>query len=323
MADRDCYEVLGVARDATAEQIKKAYRSLARKYHPDVNPGNKQAEEQFKEAQNAYDILSDSEKRAQYDRYGHAAFEGFGPAGPRSGAAAWTAQQAGPGFETIDFSQFFGPGAAQPGAEESGGIFEDLLGRIRGGGRGRRAGVQQGRSIEARLQIPFVTAVRGGETTIELQRESGPSETLVVKIPPGTTPGSRLRVRGRGEPGERGAPPGDLTILVEVETHPYFQREGRNLVVEAPITVAEAVLGAKIDVPTLDGLKTLTVPPASSSGLKLRLRGKGVPGVGGKSDGDLLVLLKVVVPKSVDDDSRRLILEFQSRNPSDPRRGLW
>ncbi len=148
-------------------------------------------------------------------------------------------------------------------------------------------------------------------------------ETQVVKIPPGIESGAKLRLRGQGEASERGAPRGDLTIHVAVEPHPYFTREGRNLLVDVPITVAEAVLGARVDVPTLEGKKSLTIPPGSSSGQKLRLRGQGVPASGDKPEGDLFLVLKIIVPKSVDETSQRLIREFDERNPLNPRAGLW
>jgi curved DNA-binding protein len=327
MPERDYYEVLGVARDATPEAIKKAYRGLARKYHPDVNPGDKTAESSFKEVQQAYDILSDKDKRANYDRYGNAAFEGMAAAGPRSGASDFSYRFGEPGFETVDFSQFFGPMGARGAhtAEEDttaggAGIFEDLLGRMRTGRSGRS---RTGREMESQLTIPFLTAVRGGETTIEIQRGEGKPESLVVKIPPGIDTGAKLRLKGRGEPGPKGAPAGDLTIHITVEPHPYFHRDGRNLQVEFPVTVSEAILGAKIDVPTLDGLKSLTVPAGSSSGQKLRLKGQGVPASGGKPAGDLFVILKIVVPKAIDEASRKLIEEFARRNSYNPRAGLW
>lgn len=321
MPDRDYYDVLGVARDATADQIKKAYRKLARQHHPDLNPDNKaKAEAQFKQVQQAYDILSDAEKRARYDRFGHAAFEGVGAAGPRSAAADWAAGQGHPDFSNFDFSQFFGPGGAAEGPEE-GGIFEDLLGRVRGGRRPR--GPRAGRSMEASLTIPFLTAVLGGDTTVAISRDSGRAESLVVKIPPGIEPGAKLRLRGQGQPGEQGAPAGDLTVVVDVEPHPYFRREGRDLTVEVPIGLGEAVLGAKVEVPTPTGLKVLPIPPGSSSGQRLRLRGQGVPASGSKPEGDLFVLLKVVVPRSVDEESRQLIEQFAARNPQNPRAGLW
>jgi curved DNA-binding protein len=324
MPERDYYEVLGVARDATPEAIKKAYRGLARKYHPDVNPGDKSAESKFKEVQQAYDILSDPEKRQRYDRYGDAGFEGMA-AGPRTGASNFTFRFGEPGYENIDFSQFFGNmgggGAAVDEEEHAGaGLFEDLLGRMRTGGRPSRP--RTGRAMEAHLTIPFLTAVGGGETTIEVQRGEGRTETLVVKIPPGVETGSKLRLKGRGEPGAKGAPAGDLTIIITVEPHPYFRREGRDLLVDVPVTVGEAILGAKVDVPTTDGQKSLTIPAGSSSGLKLRLKGQGVPASGGKPAGDLFVVLKVVVPKGVDAESRHLIEEFSRRNPYNPRAGL-
>jgi DnaJ-class molecular chaperone len=323
MAERDFYEVLGVAKDATPEAIKKAYRSLARKYHPDVNQGDKKAEAKFKEAQAAYDVLSDAQKRSMYDQFGRAGLEGMMAAGPRPGGSPWTQRGAGPGAETIDFSEFFGPGAGTAGMEGGGGIFEELLGRMRGSRRhGAGSGPRAGRNLEARLSIPFLTAVRGGETTIEIERDHK-RESLVVKVPPGIESGAKLRLRGQGEPGEAGAPNGDLTIEITVEPHPYFTREGRDLTVRVPITVPEALLGARIDVPSLDGMKSVTVPPGSSSGRKLRLRGQGLPATGDKREGDLFVILEIVVPRTTDDESKRLIREFGEHNPLRPREGLW
>ena len=213
MADRDYYEVLGVARDATAEQIKKAYRALARKHHPDANPGDKTAEAKFKEVQNAYDILSDPEKKARFDQFGHAAFEGGGPFGPRSGARSGRPGRAGrAGFENIDLSSFFGPeagGGPASGAEER--RRRDLRrdhqpdARRRRGGRRRPAAREPG-VAEASLTIPFLTAVRGGETTIELEREGGRRETKVVKIPAGLDSGAKIRLRGQGDPSRPGRP---------------------------------------------------------------------------------------------------------------------
>jgi curved DNA-binding protein len=330
MPDRDYYEILGVAKDATPEQIKKAYRSLARQHHPDVNPGDKKAEAKFKEAQGAYDVLSEPEKRALYDRYGRAAFESMGAAGPNARAPGGSARHAGPGGQVFDFSEFFGPGfqheggTVGEGGETEGGFLDDLLGQFRGTRGGRRSRPRRrGRSIEAYLSIPFETAVKGGETTIEIQRSDGSHERLAVKIPPGTEPGARLRLRGQGEKNESDQEPGDLMITVVVDPHPFFTREGRDLFVEVPVTVAEAILGAKVDVPTLNGLKTLTIPPGTSSGQKLRLRGQGVPAVRDKPAGDLFVVIKIIVPKSVDDRSKALIKEFAERNPYNPREELW
>lgn len=333
MPDRDYYEVLGIARDASPEKIKKAYRALARQHHPDVNPGNKEAERLFKEAQQAYDVLGDPEKRKVYDRIGHAAFQSVGSAGPRAGATNWSHEQAGADAEFIDFSQFFGPDAnvrftqgGPTGAEggDTSGIFEELFGRMRTGSRptGRRA-PSAPPVTEASLTVPFLTAVRGGKTTIELTRQGDRHETLDVTIPPGTSSGAKLRLRGQGDSHDPQGPAADLIIHVAVEPHAYFRRDGQNLQVELPISIAEAVNGARIEVPTLDGLKTLPIPPGSSSGQKLRLRGQGVPASGQKPAGDLLVQLKIVVPRSVDEESQRLIREFDERNPSRPRQGLW
>ncbi|WP_145273055.1 DnaJ C-terminal domain-containing protein [Tautonia plasticadhaerens] len=331
MPQRDFYEVLGVDRGASAEELKRSYRSLARKHHPDLNPDDKTAAEQrFKEVQEAYDVLSEPEKRKLYDLYGHAAFQGAA-AGPRAGGAEWSARQ-GSGFEDVDFSQFFGGGAGvHPGAgsaegfDVGGGLFEEILGRVRGGRRGGRAGGHRagGGDVESSLRIPFLTAVTGGEQPIVVSRPDGSAETLNVKIPPGVADGSKIRLKGKGNPGFGGGPAGSLVITVQVDPHPYFRREGRDLLVDLPISVGEAILGARVDCPTLAGMKTLTIPAGSSTGQKLRLKGQGVPARGEAPAGDLFAVLKVVVPKSVDEESRRLIEQFADRNPSDPRRGLW
>lgn len=326
MPDRDYYEVLGVGRDAAPDAVKKAYRKLARQYHPDVNPGDKSAEKKFKEVQQAYDVLSDQEKRAMYDRYGAAGFEGMGAAGPRTSASEWSARFGDAGQQNVDFSEFFGGfgGGAGPGAggaEGGAGLFEDLIGRMRGG---RAAGrPRQGQNVEAHLAIPFLTAVRGGQTSITVQRGDGKVENLTVKIPPGVDEGSKLRLKGQGEPGPKGAPAGDMTIILSIEPHPYYRREGRDLLVEVPLTIAEAVLGARVEVPTLDGMKPVPIPAGTSSGQKLRLKGQGVPGSGGKPDGDLFVVVKVVAPRNVDEESQRLIRKFAELNEQRPREGLW
>ncbi len=326
MADRDYYEVLGVKRDASADQIKKAYRGLARKHHPDANPGDKTAEAKFKEVQNAYDILSEPEKKTRYDQYGHAGFEGFGPNGPRSGASEWAARAGaggggGPG-QNMDFSQFFNvrPGAGPVEEEQGGGIFDEILTRMRGDRSSKRK--PQNRvpeAAEAAITIPFLTAVRGGETTIELEREGGRRETKVVRIPPGLESGAKLRLKGQGDPSGSI----DLILSVSVDPHPYFTRNGRDLAVEVPITVSEAILGAKVDVPTLNGSKSLPIPAGTSGGRRLKVRGQGVPASKTAPDGDLYLVIKVVVPPTVDDESRQLIEQFSARNPSDPRQGLW
>ncbi len=328
MADRDYYDVLGVQRDATADQIKKAYRGLARKHHPDANPGDKTAEAKFKEVQNAYDILSDTEKKARFDQFGMAAFEaGMGGAGygPRSGPQEWAARAGGvPGGENIDFSQFFnirpGSGAGPPEEEHGGGgIFDDIMSRMRGGGANRRRPPSRPVEAEASITIPFLTAVRGGETSIELERDGGRRETKVVRIPPGLESGAKLRLKGQGDQGGTT----DLILAVSVEPHPYFTRTGRDLSVEIPISVSEAILGARVEVPTLTGSKSLPIPAGTSTGRRLRLKGQGVPASKATPEGDLYLVIKVVVPAKIDDESRSLIEQFAAKNPSDPRQGLW
>lgn len=325
MADRDYYEILGVQRGATADEIKKAYRQQARKLHPDVNPGNKAAEAQFKELQEAYDVLSETEKRAMYDQFGKAGFQGVGPFGPRSGASEWAGQYASPGdHATFDFSDLFGGGmAGEATVEGGGGVFEDILGRLRGGRAGRGGRARAPQATEADLTIPFETAVRGGTTTIEIPREGGRREVLDVKIPPGTETGQRLRLRGQGSEAGPGGDRGDLNIRVTVQPHPYFRRDGQDLSVEVPITVGEAVLGGRIEVPTLGGRMSLNVPAGTSSGQRLRLRGQGVPARGSAPAGDLFVVPRIVVPRAVDDEARRAIETFAARDPSRPREGLW
>jgi DnaJ-class molecular chaperone len=323
MAERDYYEVLGTSRQATADDIKKAYRSLARKFHPDVNPGDKTAEAKFKEIQQAYDVLSNPEKRSLYDQVGHAAFQGYGSAGPRPQATEW-GDQAGGGFESVNINlDDILSGNAHGGG--FGGIFEELLGRSRGArsASSSRSRTQSEPSAHAKLTIPFLTAAVGGETSIQIEHEGGTRETLNVRIPPGIETGGKLRIKGRAGKAAGGKPRAPITIEVEVEPHPYFVREGRNLIVEAPVTIAEAVLGGKIEVPTLDGMKLLTVPPGSSSGRKLRLKGRGVPAWKDKPAGDLLVSLKIVVPKSIDETGRELIERFSKLYPENPRQGAW
>ncbi len=306
---RDYYEVLGVGRDASDEQIKKAYRSLARKYHPDRNPGDKQAEAHFKEVQDAYDVLSDKTKRAQYDRFGHA-----GPqAGAGPGGFHWGGGGPGNGTFEVDpaqaqeiFSQIFGGmGGGAPGGVNLNDLF--------GGGAPRR-GPRGGRTRTRRepeppptvdVTIPFRTAADGGTVTLRVG-----DKTIDLKIHPGTEDGKVMRLAGQGPGGA------DLLLRIRVEPDPNYRREGNDVVLSVPITVGEAVLGARIDVPTLSGKKlSVKVPAGTSSGARLRLRGFGVNG------GDQYLEFKVVVPPSPDARSRELIEEFTRHNPQEARTG--
>lgn len=310
MPDTDYYKVLGVSRGASAEEIRKAYKKLAREYHPDRRPNDKSAAERFKQIQEAHEVLSDPEKREQYDRYGSA----FRGAGREPTGQAWTSPGgAGP----IDLNDLFGGGAVD---------LEDLFGGAFGGGFGRgprQPRAMKGQDVRTTVTVPFTTAALGGSYDLHLTRD-GRSETLTVKIPAGIADGGVIRLAGEGQPGVAGGPAGDLLVTVHVASHPYFRREGNNLFVEVPVTPTEAALGAKVDVPTLsEGNVVLTIPSGSSSGTKLRLRGKGVPDQRTKQPGDQIVTLKIVVPRELSERAKELYRELAEAAPQNPRARLW
>ena len=322
----DFYQTLGVSRDASAADIQKAYRNLARKYHPDLNPDDKTAKSKFQEVQRAFDVLNDPSKRELYDRYG-SSFEsmgagGPGGGGPRGGQGAW---HPGAGGEEIDFSQLFGE---RGGGADSAGMFGDIFTQFRrAGGRQRRSAPREaprGSDIAAEIDIPFNTAVLGGETQISLQQPDGHVETLKVKIPTGISEGKKLRLRGQGEP-VPGGTPGDLLITVHVAPHPWFTRKGNDLEVRVPVTLAEAALGAKVDVPTPKGTISLRVPPGSSSGKRLRVKGHGVAPKNGDA-GDLYAEVQIVLPTPLDEEATELIKKLdehvESVQPQQPRKDL-
>lgn len=320
----DYYKTLGVARDASAADIQKAYRKLARKYHPDMNPDDKTAKGKFQEVQKAFDVLNDPSKRELYDRYG-SSFESMG-AGPRPGGGGgrpnWGGGAAG-GPEDIDFGQFFGERSG--GGGDTGG-FGDIFSQFRrAGARQKGAAAARGADLETELEVPFNTAVLGGEAQISLRRQNGPVETLSVKIPPGIEDGKKIRLRGQGEASPGGGTAGDIIITIRVAPHPWFTREGKNLYVRVHVTVAEAALGAKIDLPTPKGTISLRVPPGSSSGKKLRVKGLGVAAKSGEP-GDLFAEILIVLPTPLDERSGEIIKEFdahvQSTNPQNPRKEL-
>jgi DnaJ-class molecular chaperone len=282
---KDYYETLGVPRTADDKRIKAAYRRLARKYHPDVNKGDKQAEERFKEVAEAFAVLSDKDKRARYDRGGHDAF--------------------GPGFDPFagfDFGQF------DAGFGDLSSLFE-VFGFGSRGRRGARTRARHGADVRLELRVPFVTAVRGD--TVELGLP-GSGKQLKVRIPAGIEDGGTLRLAGQGSPG---APPGDAYLTVRVEPHPVFRRDGRDLSCDVSIGIARAALGGKVDVETLDGKATITIPPGTRSGQRLRLRGRGVPSSSGRSAGDLYAVVQIRPPKALDARSRELMEEFARLNP--------
>jgi molecular chaperone DnaJ len=360
---KDYYEILGVSRTASEKEIKAAYRKLARKYHPDVNKGDKGSEEAFKEVAEAFAVLSDKEKRAQYDRGGHAAFDpGFNP------------------FAGFDPQQFdFGSGT---------GIFEDLFGQMFGGGfadafgrgrRGSRSSRGRGQDLRFETTLPFLDAVKG--TTIDLkvprlvacetcagsgiQAGQGPSvcqhcggrgqqehqqgglrfavacphcggrgraagppcpgcagegrvrreDRVKVRIPAGVSDGATLRLAGKGDAGRAGGPPGNLLLRIGVEPHGQFRRDGRDIYCDVTVGLALAALGGTIQVPTLDGTSTVSLPASTRSGQKLRLRGQGISGNGGQAAGDLYAVIQIQPPASLDARSRELLEEFQRLNP--------
>ena len=339
----DYYEILGVKKSAATDEIKKAYRRLARKYHPDLNPGDKSAEKKFKEINEAYEILSDSKKKAEYDRFGKTAFEGA----PEGG-----------GFKTRDFG--FGPG----GVED---MFSDLFGGFR-----HEEGPSRGADLSTRLDISLEEAYKGVTKQMTLTREvscescggtgaetsrlcshckgagsikqsrggfrlsrpcpackgsgkiiskvckackgSGSSlstDTIKVRIPPGADTGSRVKLRGMGSAGVKGGPAGDLYIELGVRPHPVFKRDGNNIYVDVPVTVTEATLGGKIKVPTLDGTVTMTLPPGADSGKKFKLKGKGIPNRKTGVRGNEFAIIKIVVPKKVSDKTKEALKEIE------------
>jgi molecular chaperone DnaJ len=381
---QDYYELLGVPRKASAKELRAAYRKLARKYHPDLNPGDKSAEEKFKQIQEAYDTLSDTKKRQTYDQFGFNVPGQGGGSGPGYGGGA------SPEDIHFDFGGFdFGGGAGQgAGGAGSGASFRDLFSQFFRGANAAQATQERepGDDLEYQIDITFAEAMRGtvkklsftrldvctvchgtgvapgdekvcptcsgsGQVTqvsgkmrfqITCSRCGGTGklrtacrtcggegrvarmETLDVRIPPGAQTGSRVRVAGRGNVGLHGGPPGDLYIVMKVEPHPFFDRRGDDLFTVVPITVTEASLGAKVEVPTIDGRAQVRIPPGTNSGKKLRLREKGAPSArhAGKR-GDQIVEVQVVVPKPEDERVRNLLKELSKIDPEDPRREIF
>ena len=320
----DYYKILGVRRDASQAEILKAYRELARKYHPDMNPDDKSAKQKFQQVQKAFDVLNDSEKREMYDRYG-SSFETMGAGGPY-GTPGWGggsgAGSGGFGAEGVDFSQFFGERFGAEGAGGFGDIFSHFRRAAgRRSGKSAPAGRSRGADLRHELQIPLQTSITGGEAQLTLRRGSGKSETITVKIPAGIEDGKKIRIRGQGEPGPGGSAAGDILITIRLAAHPCFQRRDNHLHVKVPVTLAEAGLGAKVDVPTPRGTVSLSIPPGSSSGTKLRVKGHGAAPKNGPP-GDLLAELQIVLPKEIGDADRQMIEEFGRRHPQDPRANL-
>lgn len=318
---QDYYQLLGVKRDATVAELRKAYRKLARQYHPDVNK-SPEADRRFTEISEAYEVLSDVEKRKTYDRFGHA---GLG-SGPTSGGP-------GGGFRHT----WSGPGGAQPGGSID---VESLFGEMFGSGGGSPFGFggfqpgpggpggvqaqpppQKGQDLLHRLSLSFMTAASGGEEHVLINMGSS-RQTITVKIPPGIEDGGKLRVKAKGQMSPNGGPPGDLIITVNVGKHPLFRREGLDILVDVPITIAEATLGVTVSVPLLAGSVEMKIPSGASSGQKLRIKSKGVDDGKGRI-GNFFAVIQIVAPDSLSDEGKQM-MEQLSRELKNPRQsGPW
>ena len=368
---KDYYEVLGVPRGSDVKEIKKAYRKLARKYHPDVNPGDKESERKFKDIGEAYEVLNDPKKKEMYDRFGSAAFEqGYGQTAG-TGAGGQGGYQGFGGYSPEDFAGY-----------TQGTDYSDIFGDIFGA-RTQPVGPMKGQDSQYTMELSLEDAIYGITTQLNVRRDvdcqvcggsgvspgSSPStcpdckgsgrikaarglfsmaqtcprcrgtgkinpnpckvchgsgvvpktEQLSVKIPQGVDNGSKVRLAGMGGAGIKGGPPGDLYIITKIRPHPFFERRGDNLYCEVPITYTEAALGAKVDVPTKDGVVTMTIPPGTQPGQELRLKGKGVPHFGGSGVGDQYVKVAVVVPVNTPEKARELLRELDKTQPLNPR----
>ena len=385
------YKTLGVERGAEEDDIRKAYRKLARKYHPDLNPGDKSAEDRFKNVQEAYDVLSDSKKRSMYDQVGFYSDAGFAAGG--AGAPGAGTPRGGPNmdFGGFDFSDLMRDAQAETDRKRGGaggGAFKDIFSQFfdrSPGAHEPEAAPEKGADLEYGLNISFWEAIRGTRTKIEITRyeqcavchgtggnDAGSiacpqcggtgnvsqmagnmkfnltcprcngkgriknacpachgdgrishKEFVEVRIPAGAQHGSRLRVPGKGNAGTMGAPPGDLYITTNVEPHPVFRREGDNIHMEVPVTIWEAGLGTKIEVPTIDGKTLLKIPPGTQNNQKFRLRDRGVPNSRKNTKGDQIVQVVLKAPEVRDEKTKELLRELAELHPEDPRAGLW
>ena len=398
---KDYYEILGVKKSASAEEIRKAFRKLARKYHPDVNPGDKSAEEKFKALSEANDVLSDPKKRKIYDQLGFysdnidpAAAEAYARGGPTGAGGFGDVPNARTGggqgvpfdFGGFDFSDLV-DNAGRARRSGGGGGFRDIFSGIFGGGRGApsESGPEPGSDLEYQVNVPFWTAIRGGVMRLNITRQEvctnchgqgyieapgkcpdcngtgqitqtggrmkfnaacprcqgtgknisacptchgegtvSRTEPMEVRIKPGTRDGQRIRLAGKGNAGSHGGSAGDLYVIIRIEPHPLFKRDGDDIYLTVPVSSTEAALGAKIEVPTIDGRALLKIPPGTQSGQKLRLREKGVPSATKDGvRGDEIVEITVTVPMPRDERTKELLRELAKLNPEDPREELW
>jgi len=297
---KDYYEVLGVSRDADEKQLKSAYRRLARKYHPDVNQGDSSAEDKFKEVSEAFAVLSDPKKRAQYDGGGHAAF--------------------GSGFDP-----FAGFDARAAGVGDLGDLLGNIFGGSFGGGGGFRGGYggqrvvrpRQGNDLQLELSIDFMEAVRGTTLKVRVPRRGAGSQrqedTVNFRVPVGIKEGARLRVAGKGDAGSHGGANGDLYLKISIRPHPMFRREGNALVCDLPVGIVTATLGGQVNVPTLDGSTKIQIPAGTRSGQRIRLANAGVPASGGKPAGDLFAVVQIQPPKKIDKKTREALEQLRDQ----------
>lgn len=308
MESKDYYKELGVSKTASADEIKKAFRRLAKKFHPDLHPNNKRAEARFRSVNEAYDTLGDAKKRRDYDLGGPGFFGGHGGPPGAGGPSGWPPGAAPGGFDPADF----------------GGGMEDIFGQFFGGGGGGFGGrsrtPQRGRDMEYSLEVDFLHAIKGTQLDLTVKRGKG-KEKVRVHIPEGITDGARVRIAGKGGSGHYGAPSGDLLITVKIKEHAYFQRKGNDIYLDLPVTISEAILGAKVKVPTVDGHTTIKVPPGTQGGQRLKIKGKGV--TYGRRRGHQYVVIDIMIPDKVDAETKKLAEELERINPYEPRRDIW
>ena len=319
MAKKDYYSVLGVSRQASADELKKAFRKLALKYHPDKNPNDKIAEERFKEVNEAYDVLSDAKKRQMYDQFGHAGaqqggpfrggFEGFGA----GGAGGFDPRSAGPeNFQDV-FGDFFG--------EFFGGAEQTQTGPFGGGRRGGFRQEVRGADLRYTLTVTLEEAATGTEKRISFVRQRGGREDtakLSITVPAGVKMGQRLKLRGEGDSPAGNAKPGDLYVIIAFQDHILFKRKDNDVLMELPISFVDAMLGTAVEVPTLTGKASLNIPAGTHPGQIFRLKGKGFPDIGGYAPGDMLVKIVVDVPNNVTEDERQALEKLRKASGSSP-----
>ncbi|MEI7705543.1 MAG: J domain-containing protein [Deltaproteobacteria bacterium] len=317
MPQRDLYDVLGVARGATNDEIRKSYRKLAKKFHPDMNPGDKKAEEKFKEITAAHEVLSDEKKRRLYDEFGPDALRTGFDEKAADQYRQWRQHGGRPGQEVpFDLGDYETVNVGGVGNFDFGDLFGDLFG---GGGRGRRRGAPKarpGQDAEAELQVELRDAALGAERDLHVD-----GKTLRVKIPAGVTDGSRIRLAGQGGEGMNGGPAGDLFLVVRLRVHAGVRREGHDLYLDLPLTVPEAAAGAEVVIPTFEGQVQLRIPAGTQSGRQLRLRGRGLPDLKGGPRGDLYAVAKIVLPEE-SEALRNAVEPLRDLYKSDPRAGI-